>query len=153
MACELSEGQQSEDGAGSAGLVVVSNRLPVRLEEGDDGPRWRISPGGLVSALTPVLRGRDGVWVGWTGQSDSVRHPATHEGIALHAIRLRRGVRRFRLQNRTRGRSPRRDPQPELERRWWQAYVRVNHRCGSGRRGRRAGATVWVHDYHLHSCR
>ena len=26
---------------GSAGLVVVSNRLPVRLEEDDAGPRWR----------------------------------------------------------------------------------------------------------------
>ena len=47
---------------GTAGLVVVSNRLPVRLEEDDTGPRWHASTGGLVSALTPVLRGRDGVW-------------------------------------------------------------------------------------------
>jgi trehalose 6-phosphate synthase len=154
MACELSEGQQSENGAGSAGLVVVSNRLPVRLEEGDDGPRWRISPGGLVSALTPVLRGRDGVWVGWTGQTDTVGHPATHEGIALHAVPLT--AEEFDdfyvgFANRTLWplyhdaiRSP------SFERRWWQAYVRVNHRYAEAAAAAAApGATVWVHDYHL----
>src|SRR6266576_73716 len=154
MACELSEGQQSENGAGSAGLVVVSNRLPVRLEEGDDGPRWQTSPGGLVSALTPVLRGRDGVWVGWTGQADTVRHPATHEGIALHAVPLT--TEEFDdfyvgFANRTLWplyhdaiRSP------SFERRWWQAYVRVNHRYAEAAAAAAApGATVWVHDYHL----
>src|SRR5262245_30053037 len=71
---------------GSADLVVVSNRLPVRWEEDGAGSGWRTSPGGLVSALTPVLRGRDGVWVGWSGRPDLVRHPETHEGIALRAV-------------------------------------------------------------------
>src|SRR6201747_114134 len=73
---------------GSAGLVVISNRLPVRLEDGDagDGPRWHVSPGGLVSALTPVLRGGAGVWVGWSGHSGNVRLPSSHEGIALNAV-------------------------------------------------------------------
>jgi len=68
---------------GTAGLVVISNRLPVRLEDGDvgEGPRWHVSPGGLVSALTPVLRGGDGVWVGWSGLSGEVQLPSSHEGI------------------------------------------------------------------------
>src|SRR6478735_6439211 len=146
--------EPAEVASGSAGLVVVSNRLPVRLEEDGAGSRWQTSPGGLVSALTPVLRGRDGVWVGWTGQTDTVGHPATHEGIALHAVPLT--AEEFDdfyvgFANRTLWplyhdaiRSP------SFERRWWQAYVTVNHRYAEAAAAAAGpGATVWVHDYHL----
>jgi trehalose 6-phosphate synthase len=139
---------------GSAGLVVVSNRLPVRLEEDDTGSHWRTSPGGLVSALTPVLRGRDGVWVGWSGRPGRMRHPATHEGIALHAVPISdeelddfyvgfsNGTLWPLYHDAIRS--------PQFERRWWQAYVRVNHRYAEAAAAA-AGpeATVWVHDYHL----
>jgi trehalose 6-phosphate synthase len=139
---------------GSAGLVVVSNRLPVRLEEDDTGSHWRTSPGGLVSALTPVLRGRAGVWVGWSGQAGRVRHPATHEGIALHGVPISDEELDDFYAGFSNGtlwplyhdaiRSPR------FERRWWQAYVTVNHRYAEAAASA-AGpeATVWVHDYHL----
>jgi trehalose 6-phosphate synthase/phosphatase len=48
-------------------LLVVSNRLPVVLEETPSG--WALKPGagGLVSALAPVLSHRGGLWVGWPG--------------------------------------------------------------------------------------
>src|SRR2546425_809114 len=48
-------------------LIVVSNRLPVtvRTTASDCSLEW--SGGGLVSALTPVLRETGGCWVGWTG--------------------------------------------------------------------------------------
>src|SRR2546427_2458089 len=48
-------------------LIVVSNRLPVtvRPTASDCSLEW--SGGGLVSALTPVLRETGGCWVGWTG--------------------------------------------------------------------------------------
>lgn len=39
-------------------FVVVANRLPVEVIPGDaadPAPRWRPSPGGLVSALQPVM--------------------------------------------------------------------------------------------------
>ncbi len=139
---------------GSAGLVVVSNRLPVRLEEDDTGSHWRTSPGGLVSALTPVLRGRDGVWVGWSGQPGRIRHPESHEGIALRAVPISDdelddfyvGFSNATLwplyHDATRS--------PRFDRRWWQAYVTVNHRYAEAAAAA-AGpeATVWVHDYHL----
>ena len=51
-------------------LVVTSNRLPVALERGPDGPRLVPGSGGLVTALAPVLRQRGGVWVGWAGGVD-----------------------------------------------------------------------------------
>lgn len=48
-------------------LIVVSNRLPVVLQRGDDG--WSLKPGsgGLVTALAPVLSHRGGLWIGWPG--------------------------------------------------------------------------------------
>ncbi len=54
-----------------ADLVIVANRLPVDRVEMPDGTKaWRRSPGGLVSALEPVLRANDGVWIGWPGGTD-----------------------------------------------------------------------------------
>jgi trehalose-6-phosphate synthase len=46
-------------------LVVAAHRLPVAWDE--ESEAWSASPGGLVSALAPVLRERGGVWVGWNG--------------------------------------------------------------------------------------
>ena len=38
-------------------FIAVSNRLPVdRVIEPDGTPHWRRSPGGLVTALEPVMR-------------------------------------------------------------------------------------------------
>ena len=34
-------------------IVTIANRLPVRM--GEDG--WELSPGGLVTALRPVMDG------------------------------------------------------------------------------------------------
>ncbi len=52
-----------------ADFVVVANRLPVDMETLPDGTtEWRASPGGLVTALAPMLRGRGGAWVGWPGR-------------------------------------------------------------------------------------
>jgi trehalose 6-phosphate synthase len=48
-------------------FVVVANRLPVDEEVTPDGPAWRVSPGGLVTALRPVVAGHKAAWVGWGG--------------------------------------------------------------------------------------
>jgi trehalose 6-phosphate synthase len=51
-------------------IVIVSNRLPVVIEQ--DAGTWRCRPGsgGLVTALSPVLRRHGGLWIGWPGVSD-----------------------------------------------------------------------------------
>jgi trehalose 6-phosphate synthase/phosphatase len=54
-------------------VILVSNRLSLS----SSGPR-RMSgsqcplPGGLVSALGPVLRGRGGTWIGWPGVAGDI---------------------------------------------------------------------------------
>ena len=65
--------EDRKDDLVSGKLVVVSNRLPVVLAEGDTG-EWQVqsSTGGLVSALTPVLSDRGGLWIGWPGTLGNV---------------------------------------------------------------------------------
>ncbi|MHC1744532.1 MAG: trehalose-6-phosphate synthase [Syntrophobacteraceae bacterium] len=59
-------------------LAVVSNRLPIVVNENKEG-NWSISPGsgGLVTALGPVLRDRGGLWIGWLGNSSTELHDAS----------------------------------------------------------------------------
>src|SRR5579862_8397135 len=52
-------------GSDNRPVVAVANRLPVH--QGDDG--WELSPGGLVTALRPVMATHPGAWVGWDGGS------------------------------------------------------------------------------------
>ena len=58
------------------GLVVVANRLPIDMERLPDGSTtWKRSPGGLVTALEPLLRQRRGAWIGWPGIPDVDEDP------------------------------------------------------------------------------
>lgn len=52
-------------------VLVVSDRLPIHLTR-DGGEGWQAArvQGALISALTPVLRERRGVWIGWPGVSE-----------------------------------------------------------------------------------
>ncbi len=66
----------------SYAFVVASNRLPVDLVADEAGGfGWKPSPGGLVTAIEPVMRGTDGAWVGWVGQADLDVAPFDHEGV------------------------------------------------------------------------
>jgi len=60
----------------TAKLVVVANRLPVdRVTLPDGTVTWRSSPGGVVSALEPVMREQRAAWIGWPGVSGEVEIP------------------------------------------------------------------------------
>ena len=70
-------------------FVVVANRLPVDENVADDGSRtWTRSPGGLVSALQPIVRSHGGAWVGWTGQPGDAPEPFDTDGMHLHPVGL-----------------------------------------------------------------
>ena len=50
-------------------LVVVSNRLPYNPNRTAEGIRYVKGSGGLVTALDPILRLSNGLWIGWDGGS------------------------------------------------------------------------------------
>ena len=140
---------------GTADLVIVANRLPVdrvRLADGSHG--WRRSPGGLVTALEPVMRANDGAWIGWPGSSDDDLEPFVEDGLQLVPVHLTaQEVEEFYegFSNGTLW------PlyhdvvaKPEFHREWWDSYVTVNKRFADRAAEIAAeGGTVWVQDYQL----
>ena len=64
--------------------MIVANRLPVDRVKNDDGSTtWRKSPGGLVTAIEPVMRANDGTWIGWPGGTDQDLEPFEDDGMNL----------------------------------------------------------------------
>ncbi len=53
-------------------LVIVSNREPYTIQTHGNEIRIERMPGGLISALDPVLRQRDGLWICWEDTSKKV---------------------------------------------------------------------------------
>ena len=140
---------------GSADLVIVANRLPVDRVYDDDGtPAWRRSPGGLVSALEPVLRSNDGAWIGWPGGTEEGLEPFTEDGLRLIPVALSADE----IENFYEGFSNGTlwplyhdlVAKPEFHRPWWEAYVAVNQRfAAAAAEAASEGATVWIQDYQL----
>jgi trehalose 6-phosphate synthase/phosphatase len=142
-------------------VIVVSNRLPVSLKRG--GALWhsKATAGGLATAMDPILRGSDGIWIGWSGDAsattdesrnaiikewaDKCRYFAVdldretaqgfYEGIANQALwpllHHFPSVVRFESEH-------------------WLAYVRANEKFRDEiLKHVREDDLVWIHDYHF----
>ncbi|MFC4586914.1 alpha,alpha-trehalose-phosphate synthase (UDP-forming) [Sphaerisporangium corydalis] len=70
-------------------FLIVANRLPVdRTISADGTASWRRSPGGLVTAIAPVMQRRDGAWLGWHGAPGEELKPFEHDGMNLIPVPL-----------------------------------------------------------------
>lgn len=136
-------------------FVIAANRLPVDRTKGPDGQtEWKRSPGGLVTAMDSVMRGRGGAWVGWTGEAGEAAEPFNDSGMHLHPVGLSaEEVRDYYegFANDTLWPIYHDVIVPAtFHRRWWHAYARVNQRFAEELAKVAAeGAIVWVHDYQL----
>jgi trehalose 6-phosphate synthase len=138
-----------------ADLVIVANRLPVdRIVKADGSSGWRRSPGGLVSALAPVMAANQGAWIGWPGDVMDKCEIFEHEGITLVPV----GISQLEYEEYYEGFSNATlwplyhdvVAKPEFHREWWDAYVAVNRRFAeTAAQVAAPGATVWVQDYQL----
>ena len=148
--------QEPQDQRGDYDFIVVSNRLPVdrvpQAGEGDDG--WRRSPGGLVTALAPVMEKTDGAWVGWPGAPDEEIEAFSHDNMRLIPVALSNSEVELYYEGFSNATlwplyhdviAP-----PEFHRAWWDAYRSINQRFAEAAANSAAqGATVWVQDYQL----
>ena len=140
-------------------FVVVANRLPVApTTEPDGSTTWEASPGGLVTALTPVLLENEGAWVGWAGTREGDDAPpeeiVTDNGLHLYPVELSE----YDYENFYEGFSngtlwplhhslivP-----PKYDTEWWESFREVNHRYAIEAANQASeGAIVWVQDYQL----
>ena len=140
---------------GEYAFVVVSNRLPVdHVVDAEGVSGWTRSPGGLVTALEPVMQANDGAWIGWVGQPDLVYDQFDHDG--MHIVPVPLNVEEIEyfyegFSNDTLW------PlyhdvisAPSFHREWWESYVLVNQRFAEAAAATATeGGTVWVQDYQL----
>jgi len=136
-------------------LVVVANRLPVDETVLPDGSvSWSRSPGGLVSALHPVLRDRHGMWIGWAGGINSTPYVPDTDGIRMRSVPLSDGDYEQYYEGYANSTLwplyHDAVETPAFHRRWWEAYQRVNRRFAqtTAEQAER-NAIVWIQDYHL----
>jgi trehalose 6-phosphate synthase len=133
-------------------IVTVANRLPVRT--GEDG--WELSPGGLVTALRPVMAAHSGAWVGWDGGARGI--PATMPDLSVRLLPV--GLTASQVRQYYHGFANAAlwpllhdaIEKSRFERAWWHSYQNVNTIFASKAvtaLGEQPDSLAWVHDYHL----
>ena len=137
-------------------IVVASNRLPFAIERRPDGLHLETSPGGLVSAMDPVLRKCGGTWIGWPGVElrSGEALPVADRPYAVAAV----NVSEEELEGYYHGFSnetlwPLLHSMPgrsRFERPDFETYAGINDRFAETVSDHARGAgLVWIHDYHL----
>ncbi|MFG1942785.1 trehalose-6-phosphate synthase [Nonomuraea sp. NPDC048826] len=140
---------------GRSSFLIVANRLPVdRVVEQDGTASWRRSPGGLVTAIAPVMQRRHGAWLGWPGAPDEELEPFEQDGMNLISIPLSTEEIELYYEGFSNATlwplyhdvvAP-----PVFERSMWEAYRAVNERFArAAAEHAEQGAVVWVQDYQL----
>jgi len=135
-------------------IVIVSNRLPVNRVERNGKKQWETSPGGLVSALTPILRTKPSTWIGWSGIHGRAPRPFEHEGILNYPVSLSpEEIENFYegFSNSTLWPLYHDAIRPPIyHRHWWRPYKAVNKRFAEiAAKITAKNGLVWVHDYHF----
>jgi len=151
----MASGDRDSAASGDSDFVVVANQLPIDMERLADGTiTWKRSPGGLVTALEPLLRKRRGAWIGWPGIVDGPEDPIVEDDLRLYPVRLSaEDIEEYYegFSNATLW------PlyhdvivKPTYQREWWNRYVDVNRRFAEATsRAAAEGSTVWIQDYQL----
>jgi trehalose 6-phosphate synthase/phosphatase len=147
-------------GVSEGRLLVVANRLPVRVASEAGEPRIEASTGGLATGLRGPHERSGGLWFGWPGPLHMLR--AAQKRALLAELAARRlspiELRRQEIDDYYSGfangvlwpvfhyqldRLPLTTPD-------WDAYVKVNRRFADAVAAEhRDGDVIWVHDYHL----
>ncbi|MFN2423917.1 MAG: trehalose-6-phosphate synthase, partial [Cryomorphaceae bacterium] len=139
--------------------IIVSNRLPVRIEKDGDSLTYKPSEGGLATALGSIYKDGDNIWVGWPGasfESDALKAEVT-EGLKKESMRpvflTDDELDKFYLGfcNQTLWPAFHYFLQYiDYTQENWESYVAVNQKFAEAiAEYTNEGDTLWVHDYQL----
>ena len=135
-------------------LLIVANRLPMHRAVKGASSRWEISPGGLVTAMSPILAEHGGSWLGWPGVAGQAPRPFVSDGVRIVPIQLSQKESSTSYEGLS---SDTLWPlyhdairAPKFVNAWWKPYQDINRRFAeAAAKELRRGQLVWVHDYHL----
>jgi trehalose 6-phosphate synthase/phosphatase len=142
-----------------AKTIIVSNRLPVKIQTSEEGISYKPSEGGLATGLGSIYKQGGNLWIGWPGMyvddiqtQDEITATLRDENMSPIFLTTE-DIRDFYegFSNETLW------PifhyfmeYAEYERPLWEAYERVNQKfCEEIIKHAEPGDTLWVHDYQL----
>ncbi len=142
-----------------AKLIIVSNRLPVKLHEKDGKLNYTPSEGGLATGLGSIYKKGDNLWIGWPGTV--IEDPEVQKQV-ISDIREENMYPVFLTENEIKefyeGFSNETlwptfhyfNQYAIYEQELWDTYVEVNQKyCDEIMKLASPNDTIWVHDYQL----
>lgn len=136
-------------------LIVVSNRAPYTIQGSGREASLKLTVGGLVTALEPLVRTTGGRWIAWLPDDLAPYRDRFRElPFQLVGVRLRPWeVKNYYYGFANRALWPIAHSLPsraQILERHWHAYRYVNRKFAvAALRAARPGDTIWVHDYQL----
>jgi trehalose 6-phosphate synthase/phosphatase len=139
--------------------IIVSNRLPVRVENSDSGFNFITSEGGLATGLGSIYKQGNNLWLGWPGitlenQEDESEISSGLEKNNMHAVFLTE----YDIEAYYEGFSNETlwpnfhyfNQYTEYNEEHWEAYQAVNKKFADEvLKVFNPEDTVWIHDYQL----
>ncbi|SIT74325.1 trehalose 6-phosphate synthase/phosphatase [Pontibacter indicus] len=142
-----------------AKLIIVSNRLPVKLQEQEGRLDFKPSEGGLATGLGSIYKKKNNLWIGWPGMvvEDETQQQQVIDnlnGQNMHPVFLtEKEIKEFYegFSNETLWPTFHYFSQYAIyEQQLWETYVEVNQKyCDELVKVAEPDDTIWVHDYQL----
>ncbi len=138
--------------------IIVSNRLPVKLDRRDGALHFRASEGGLATGLNTVYQQGDNVWIGWPGAEVSEEEKETVSTQLTAKNLCPVFLSKEEIEDYYEGFSNETlwplfhyfPSYASYEPAHYEAYEKVNLRFAEAILGAaKPGDTVWIHDYQL----
>ncbi len=139
--------------------IIISNRLPVKIEKTEDGFSYQPSAGGLATGLGSVYKQGNNFWIGWPGLevTDPKQQTVIKEGIKAENL-VPVFLTEEEIHDFYEGFSNATlwpifhyfAEYAVFEETYWEAYKKVNQKfCEVIIQHLQPEDTVWVHDYQL----
>ncbi len=140
-------------------LILVANRLPLKVEEEAGEINYKPSEGGLATGLSSVNEPEEKFWIGWPGISkpDNDKQRQIEEALGEEQMKPI-FLTDKEIKNYYEGFSNETIwplfhyfiENTKYSREFWQYYYQVNKAfCDEVIKHYEEGDTIWVHDYHL----
>ncbi|WP_207435283.1 bifunctional alpha,alpha-trehalose-phosphate synthase (UDP-forming)/trehalose-phosphatase [Sabulibacter ruber] len=139
--------------------IIISNRLPIKVQRTEEGLTYETSEGGLATGLGSIYKQDDNIWIGWPGTffNDEAEQQQVTQDLAeqsMHPVFLTEAeIRDFYegFSNETLWPTFHYFSQYAVyDDAFWEAYQRVNQKfCTAVMERAEPGDTIWVHDYQL----
>ncbi|WP_114780612.1 bifunctional alpha,alpha-trehalose-phosphate synthase (UDP-forming)/trehalose-phosphatase [Botryobacter ruber] len=142
-----------------AKLIIISNRLPIKIEEKEGKLAYKPSEGGLATGLGSIYKQNDNLWIGWPGMVVEEKEKKQQIVEDLHRENMHpvfltnTEIKEFYegFSNETLWPTFHYFSQYAIyDQKLWETYVSVNQKyCDVIMEMAEPNDTIWVHDYQL----